>query len=185
MSRSRLFLPLAALAATVAACAPSAAWAGRHHSDYTLHVRAEDANGHGVNLSVPWKSSHGGSPFDFTAKATGDDVDTAKLRWAWATLKQLPEGQPVVITTKHDKIKATRRAGFLVLEPQPAAAHDRARIKIPDYIIEATLAHDGRLTDEDLNDLVVARGKINLVKVTSDDGGVNVWIGRTSEDDLD
>lgn len=160
--------------------------AAARHAAYTLHVRAESAEGRGINFSVPWKSSHGGSPFDFTAQATHDDISTDKLRFAWAALHKLPEGQPVILTTHDGKIKASRRNGFLVLEPQPAADHDRARIKIPDYIIDATLAHDGRLTDEDLDELVAARGKITLVKVSSTDGGVNVWIGRSGgDDDLD
>ncbi len=179
----RLTLPALALVALSTFAFPSvSSAAGR--SDYTLHVRAENGDARGIDLSLPWKSSHGGSPFDFTA-SSGDEITIAKLRFAWAALHQIPEGQPVTITTRGDKMKATRLAGYLVLEPQPPARHHRTRIKIPDYIVDAVLAHDGRLTDEDLDHLLTDRGKITLVKVNSSEGGVNVWIGRTSDDELD
>ena len=184
MNLSRFTLPASAALFTALLFAQPQPAAARH-SGFTLHVRAESTEGHGVSFSLPWKSNHGGSPFDFTAKASSDNISIEKLRFAWTTLKSLPEGQPVVITTHDGKTRATRQSGFLVLEPQPAAAHSRARIKIPDYIIDTTLAHDGRLTDEDLDQLMTARGKITLVKVSSTDGGVNVWIGRDRDEDLD
>ena len=69
-----------------------------------------------------------------------------------------------------------------VLEPRhPDRDDHHSRIKIPDYIVNAILDHDGRLTDRDLERLVRERGRVTLVKINSDQGGASVWMERAGE----
>lgn len=93
----------------------------------------------------------------------------------------MPEGRTVTIETRTESIRASRWAGYLVLEPQPRDGRDdhNARIEIPDYIVRTIVNSDGRLTDRDLERLVRERGKVTLVKVKSDVGGVAVWMDRS------
>ena len=85
----------------------------------------------------------------------------------------------MTIETRSETIRAWRQAGQLVLEPRPDSGDDHhSRIKIPDYIVNTILDHDGRLTDRDLERLVRERGRVTLVKVNSDAGGVTVWMDR-------
>jgi hypothetical protein len=181
--------PSIALAATAFAAlglgfaaAPSAAGTHRHQ----LHIEGALGSGeHALGLVVPWESGHGGSPFDFTGDVDHGDLGVERLRRAWTALQHLPEGQAVTIETRSEPIRATREGGYLVLEPHPGEDLDRSRIKIPDYIVNAVIAHDGRLTNDDINGLLETRGTVTLVKIKSRKGDLSVWIDRAKDDDED
>ena len=181
MFRVPFFLALGVLVVSGSGVGPLAA--GAESSAFRLHVRGHSGSGGSlVNIDVPWDSDKAGSPFNFTAEAC-DDIALERLRWAWAALRRVPEGRWVTIENRSESIRASRWAGYLVLEPQ---RHDRdghhSRIKIPDYIVETVLDHDGRLAGRDLERLVRERGKVTLVKVNSDVGGVTVWLDRSGDD---
>lgn len=180
MIRSRSFALTCVLAASCAGLAPASAHAGR--PTYLLHVQGRlGESSKLLDLAVPWKPSKGGSPFDFTADVSGD-VGLDRLRRAWGALQRLPEGQAVTIETSSETVSAWRRGGYLVLEPHRREGTDVAHVKIPDYIVTTILAHDGRLTDEDIDQLVRERGKVTLVKVNSEKGGLSVWVDRSTDD---
>jgi len=183
MARARLLLLVGALAVIGFTIAPSRSDAGG--SPYRLHVQGRLGCGlKAVEIEVPWDSDHGGSPFDFTADAS-DDIDLARLRWAWAALQKLPQGRTLTFDTGSETIRASRRDGYLVLEPRrPDRDDHHSRIKIPDYIVNAILDHDGRLTDRDIEELVRERGRITLVKINSDMGGGSVWLERATSSSL-
>ena len=149
---------------------------------FRVHVQGRwGSGGSAFDIDVPWVSDRGKSPFDFTADAC-DEVTLERLARTWAALQKLPEGRTVTIETDSESIRASRWGGNLVLEPRRGDRNDHhTRIKIPDYIVEAVLDHDGRLTDRDIERLVRERGKVMLVKVTSDLGGVTVWTERVAE----
>jgi len=171
------FLSVAALVAALGVGPPTA---GADSSPYRLHVQGHLGSGRAaIDLDVPWESGKAGSPFNFTEGAF-DDMTLERLRWAWSALQRVPEGRAVTIATRSESIRASRWAGYLVLEPLREDHH--SRIKIPDYIIEAILDNDGRLTDRDLERLVRERGKVTLVKVNSDEGGATVWMDRARSD---
>jgi len=146
---------------------------------YRLHVQGRlGSGGRMLDIDVPWDSNKAGSPFNFTADDCGD-VALERLRWAWAALQRLPEGQTLTIQTRSEWIRASRLAGYLVLEPRRDDRDDHhSRIKIPDCIVNTILDHDGRLTEGDIERLARERGKITLVKVNSDVGGITVWMDR-------
>jgi hypothetical protein len=180
MIRSRSFVVTCVLAASCAGLGTIPAHAGRQ--TYLLHVQGRLGEGSRVlDLAVPWRTSKGGSPFDFTADVA-DDVGLDRLRKAWGALQRLPEGRAVTIETSCETIRAWRRGGYLVLEPHRGEETGVARVKIPDYIVTTILAHDGRLTDEDIDRLVRERGKVTLVKVNSEKGALSVWVDRSTGD---
>jgi hypothetical protein len=180
MMRSRSLVLTLALAASCAGLSPAMAHATRH--GYLLHIQGRLGEGSRVlDLAVPWKTSKGGSPFDFTADVA-DDVGLDRLRKAWGALERLPQGQVVTIETHSETVSAWRRGGYLVLEPHRREGTDVSHVKIPDYNVTTILAHDGRLTDEDIDHLVRERGKVTLVKVNSEKGDLSVWIDRSTDD---
>jgi len=183
MKRAR-FLVAVGVLATIA-CLAGTPPASADPSPYRLHVQGHLGSGlKAIDIEVPWDSDHGGSPFDFTADAS-DDIDLARLRWAWTALQKLPEGRTLTFDTGSETIRASRRDGYLVLEPRrPDRADHHSRIKIPDYIVNAILDNDGRLTDRDIEQLVRERGRITLVKINSDMGGGSVWLERASSSSL-
>ena len=183
MVRASLFLVVGILAVFGSGVGPSAALAKSH--PFRLHVQGHSPSGGSVvNINVPWDSDKAGSPFNFTADAC-DDVTLERLRWAWAALQSVPEGRKVTIQTDSESIRASRWAGYLVLEPRrDDRDNHHSRIKIPDYIVNTILDQDGRLTNRDIERLVHEHGKVTLVKVSSDVGGVTVWMDR-AEDDSD
>ncbi len=175
MRHARLLLAVGVLA--LAGFSSGPARAGADTSPYRLHVQGHLGCGTNVvDIDVPWDSEK--SPFDFTAEA-GADIALDRLRWAWAILRKVPEGQTMTIDTGSETVRASRRDGYLVLEPRHLDRDDHhSRIKIPDYIVNAILEHDGRLTDRDLERLVRERGRVTLVKINSDAGGGSVWMER-------
>ena len=180
MIRARFLLVVGALAAFGAGIGSSAAGAGSHA--YRLHVQGHLGSGSRVlDIDVPWDSDKASSPFNFTADAC-DDISVCRLRRAWAKLQTMPEGQTVTVQGRSESIQASRQPGYLVLEPRRDDQDDHhSRIKIPDYIVNTILDHDGRLTDRDIERLAQDRGKITLVKVNSDQGGVTVWMNRAED----
>src|SRR5262249_43547975 len=107
------------------------------------------------------------------------DMDLERLRGAWTVLQRVPEGRVVTIDNGSETIRAYRSMGELVLEPHRESGNDHhSRIKIPDYIVNAFLDDDGRLPDDDIRRLAKDHGKITLVKVNSDLGGVTVWMNQ-------
>lgn len=180
MIRARTFLLTGVLLACCAGFGPPPAHAGR--PTYLLHIQG-GLGGHGklLDIAVPWKVSKGGSPFDFTTDVS-DDVGLDHLRRTWSALQHVPEGKAVTIETSSESISAWRRGGYLVLEPQRDEDHDVSRVKIPDYIVTTILAHDGRLTDEDIDHLVREHGKVTIVKVASEKGELSVWVDRPGGD---
>jgi hypothetical protein len=180
MMRSRF---LALTCAVAIGCAgPVLASAHAARGGYLLHVQGRlGESGHALDLAVPWSTSKGGSPFDFTTDVS-DDVALDRLRKAWAVLERAPEGQVVQIETHSETMKAWRRGGYLVLEPHRREDSDVSHVKIPDYIVNSILAHDGRLSDEDIERLVRDRGKVTLVKISSEKGDLSVWIDRSTSD---
>jgi hypothetical protein len=179
MLRVRSFLALGILAVLGSGVGPSTA--GAEPSAFRLHVQGHSGTGSVVNIDVPWDSGKAGSPFNFTAEAC-DDIAPERLRWAWAALQRAPEGRRVTIETRDESILASRWAGYLVLEPQRDNRNEHhSRIKIPDYIVDTILDHDGRLAGRDIERLVRERGKVTLVKVNSDLGGVTVWLDRAED----
>src|SRR5439155_4590999 len=169
MFRVPFFLALGVLVVSGSGVGPLAA--GAESSAFRLHVRGHSGSGGSlVNINVPWDSDKAGSPFNFTADAC-DDVTLERLRWAWAALQSVPEGRKVTIQTDSESIRASRWAGYLVLEPRrDDRDHHHSRIKIPDYIVNTILDQDGRLTNRDIERLVHEHGKVTLVKVSSDVG---------------
>jgi len=183
MTRARFFFAVAILMAVGAGMMPPGATADSH--PYRLHVQGRLGSAHSsaVDIDVPWDSDKKGSPFDFTADAC-DDLQLEALRSTWTTLKKSPEGRTVRIENKSETMLASRSAGFLVLEPLPAEDKDdhHTRVKIPDYIVNTIIDNDGRLTDRDIERLLHERGKVTLVKINSDQGGLSVWIDRAGKD---
>ena len=175
MMRARFQLVLGVLVVLGAVTGSTIAGASPH--SYRLHVQGRLSSGApSLDIDVPWDSNHGGTPFDFTGDAC-HDLALGRLRWAWATLQRMPEGRTVTIDTGSETIRAWRQAGHLVLEPRHDTRDDHhSRIKIPDYIVNTILEHDGRLTHRDIERLARERGRITLVKVNSDVGGVTVWM---------
>ena len=185
MIRAHSLLVVGVLALACAGLGPSPARACSRA--YRLHVQGHlGSGGRVLDLDVPWDSNRVGSPFNFTADAS-EDVGLDRLRWAWSALQRMPEGQTVTIDTRSESIRAWRVAGYLVLEPHHNSQEDdhHSRIKIPDYIVNAILDNDGRLTERDIDRLARQRGKVTLVKVNSDQGGVSVWVGRAEKDQGD
>src|SRR6266487_2956658 len=180
MMRVGFFFAVGVLAALGSGVGPSTARA--ESSPFRLHVQGHMGSGGALDIDVPWDSDKRRSPFNFTADAC-DDISLERLRWAWAALRKAPEGRTVTIETRSESIRASRGGGYLVLEPRHRDGQDdhHSRVKIPDYIVNAILDHDGRLTDRDLERLVRERGKVTLVKVNSDVGGVSVWMDRTDD----
>jgi len=72
-----------------------------------------------------------------------------------------------------------------VLEPQHNQDDHHSRIKIPDYIVNTMVDHDGRISQRDIERLASERGKVTLVKVSSDQGDLSVWVGAATKDDED
>ena len=180
MKRTRFLLALGVLVAL--GCRGGLASAAGS-SPYRLHVQGHLGCGlKMVDIDVPWDSEASGSPLDFAAEA-GDRIDLERLRWAWAVLRKSREGEPVTFATSSERIRAWRRDGYLVIEPRHLDDRDDhdTRIRIPDYIVDTILNHDGRLTDRDLERLTRDRGKITLVKIDSDAGGASVWMTRNDE----
>ncbi len=165
-------------AALVSVTAPRPALA---RSEYLVHVdiAGQDKS---LNVALPWTRNHGGSPFDFTDDHDSD-VSLERLRWAWTTLRRLPEGEAVTITRRGEVTRLTRERGFLAIEKQHSRErdHDHGRVLVPDYIVETVLRNDGRLGSDDIESLLERRGRVVLVKVEGDEGGVNVWIGRNDD----
>ncbi|TMQ48714.1 MAG: hypothetical protein E6K72_12810 [Candidatus Eisenbacteria bacterium] len=180
MMRARFLVAMGVL--VVVGCSGNPPRAGADTSPYRLHIQGHLGCGlRALEIEVPWDSDKSGSPFNFTADAS-DDIDLDRLRWAWAALQKLPEGRTVTFHTGSETIRASSWAGFLVLEPRHLDRDDHhSRIKIPDYIVNAILDHDGRLTDRDLERLVRERGRVTLVKINSDQGGASVWMERAGE----
>jgi hypothetical protein len=150
-----------------------------------LHLEGYSGSGKPVlDLDLPWNPDESKSPFDFTGNACGD-IRLERLREAWSALQKLPEGQTVTIETRSESIRASRRAGYLVLMPSYRDDRDdhHSRMAIPDYIVNTILDHDGELSNRDVGRLVQERGKITLVKVKSDVGNMMVWIDRSKEGD--
>ena len=177
MAATRILPTIAVLAALGFAALPSTTLAGP--DAVRLHIQGHmGAGGSGVDIDVPWSAARGDSPFNFTGDAC-DHVSVERLRTAWNALQHVPEGEEVTIRTRSESILASRQSGYLVLVPQPNRGDDHhARIKIPDYIVRAFLDNDGRLADHDVERLLRERGKVTLVKVNSDVGGVTVWMER-------
>ena len=181
MMPARLLSVIGLLAVLASGVSPSVASADSR--DYRLHVQGHLGCGRSfVDLDIPWESG-GGTPFDFTADAV-DDPGLKRLLEAWTTLQRMPEGSKVTIEGRSQSIRASKSGGYLVLEPRHRDDRDdhHSRIKIPDYIVEAILDHDGQLTDRDIERLVRERGKVTLVKVNSDVGGGTVWLDRRRSD---
>ena len=175
MAGLRILPTIALTMALGLAAHPSAAGAS---SDVRLHIQGHLGGGSGLDIEVPWTPDKADSPFNFTGDAC-DRVSVERLRGAWTTLQRLPEGETVTIRSRSEKVLASRQSGYLVLEPQPDHGDDHhARVKIPDYIVRTFLANDGRIADRDVDRLVRERGKVTLVKVNSDVGGVTVWMER-------
>jgi hypothetical protein len=172
---SRLFV-MAVAAALALALAPLPALAG---GPYSLHVKlSKTALGPAMDMSLPWDMERGSSPFDFVSDKD-DGPGLERLRAAWSALAHVPEGQSVTMPSDHGTIRASRRAGYLVLEPRNDYDDDKdVRIRVPAGIIEAILHRDGRLTSEDLQSLLLRRNELPLVDIKSNDGRVEVWIDR-------
>ncbi len=163
-------------AALVSVTAPKPAQA---RSEYLIHVdvAGEDKS---LNVALPWSRDHGGSPFDFTDDHDSD-LSLERLRWAWRTLRRLPEGEAVTVTKRGEVTRLTRERGFLVIEQQHPRDRDHGRVLVPDYIVETVIRNDGRLGSDDIEALLERRGRVVLVKVEGEEGGVNVWIGRNDD----
>ena len=181
MLRSRSPLGFASALVLVLALALAAAASASARHPYLLHLKIEGSKpGKSVDVALPWTRGHGGSPFDFSVDHDSD-LSVERLRWAWTALQRLPEGETVTITRDGEKTRLSRRAGFLVIEPQPPGDHDHARVRIPGEIVEIVIRRNGRFDDRDVESLLARRDRIDLVRVDSDDARVHVWIGR--EDD--
>ena len=184
MTRAHSLLALGVLVLVGSGLGSSVA-AARSHS-YRLHVQGHLGSSTDVlDINVPWDSGKAGSPFNFTSDAC-DDIALDQLRWAWTALQRIPEGRAVTIETRSESIRAWRNAGYLVLEPHhPNQDDHHSRIKIPDYIVNAIIDNNGRLTERDIDRLARQRGKVVLVKVNSDQGGLSVWVSRAEGHDED
>jgi len=183
MTRTSYLGPIALLTALALGGAPGIAPADSNA--IRLHVEGRSSSGRPVlALNLPWDTDKGGSPFNFT-KDSCDDVALERLRWAWTALGRMPEGRTITIDTDNETIRAWKRGGYLVLEPQHRDGRNNhhSRVKIPDYIVETILDHDGRLSNRDVERLVRDRGKVTLVKVSSDVGGATVWMDRQRDSD--
>jgi hypothetical protein len=181
MARARFLIAAAVLAIVAHPIVPSHAAA--EPSPYRLHIQGHLGFGvRALDIEVPWDSSKNGSPFDFTADAA-DDVGLDHLRWVWSRLQTVPEGRKVNFETESETIRAWRSAGYLVLEPRPRDDGDNhhAIIRIPDYIVNTILENDGRLTNRDIERLARERGKVTIVKISSDVGGCSVWLDHAGE----
>jgi hypothetical protein len=178
MIRARHLIVLGTLAALGL---PTAAISARADSrGFRLHIQGHmGSSASAVDIDVPWNSEKHESPFDFTADAC-DAITLERLRATWNALQKVPEGKVMTLQSDSETILASRSGGFLVLEPVKEDDQDdhHTRIKIPDYIVKTILDHDGKLTNRDLERLVHDRGKVTLVKVNSDQGGLSVWIDR-------
>ena len=169
---------LAAVVASALATAPALA-----DGPYSLHVKVSKSDwGRALDLSVPWDLDRGSSPFDFTHE-DGDGPDMARLRAAWATLSRLPDHKAVIIKGDHSQIRAWRESGSLVLEPLDQENGRGTLVRIPAEIVEAILQRDGRLTSDDLANLLRRRREISLVSVRSNHGQVQVWIDRNEDNE--
>ena len=178
MVRISCFAAVGLLAALASGLGPSTAHA--KSAALRLHVQGHlGSSASAIDVDVPWDSDQRRSPLDFTGEAC-DEVALVRLRSAWSELRKAPVGRTVTIDTESESIRASRWGGHLVLEPLHHDGQDdhHTRIKIPDYIVNAILDHDGRLTDHDIERLVSEHGKVTLVKVSSDLGGVSVWVDR-------
>ena len=179
MIHARYLLVFGFVAALGSGMSPLAA-----HADsraFRLHIQGHMGSGaSAVDIDVPWDSDKHESPFDFTGSDC-NGVNYERLRWAWARLKKLPEGRTVTIETDSEDILASRSGGYLLLEPLRHDDKDdhHTRVKVPDYIVTGILDHDGKLTNRDIERLVHDRGKVTLVKINSDVGGLSVWIDRS------
>jgi len=168
----------------LAACAgihPVPALAG--HDGWTVHVEGRRIAGeHRLDLALPWSPDDGGNLFDFAGDAQGD-LGLERLRTVMSALRALPEGRAVTIQTDSDDLRAHLEAGFLVLEPEPRNDRERCRIEIPEDLVRAMLARNGRLTDADIEHLVRADGRVTLVRIHGEKADLKVWIdGGSSED---
>jgi hypothetical protein len=160
--------------------APAPAHAG---GPYSLHLKiTRQGHGRSVDLALPWDNERGASPFEYT-QGQGDGIELARLREAWATLNRAGEGRSVVLDSGHDRLKASRVRGALVLEPVDTDEH--VRIRVPAGIVDAILRHDGRLRSEDVAALLERHGETSLVEVESGDGRVEVRIDRAEAGDLE
>jgi len=176
MIRAPRFVLVTLLVACCAGLLPAAAQAGR--SRYLLHIQGRlGEHAHLLDLAIPWKPDKGGSPFDFTTDVS-DAVTLDRLRKTWSALQRVPEGTEVEVQTSSEKLSAWKRGGYLVLEPHRAEGGGLTRVKIPDYIVNTILAHDGRLTDEDIDHLARERGKVTIVRVISEKGELSVWVDK-------
>jgi hypothetical protein len=179
--RARFLLVLGVVTALGHGMSPPAAHAGSR--GFRLHIQGHMGSGaSAVDIDVPWDSDKHESPFDFTADAC-DGVALDRLRATWSALQKVPEGTTMTMRTDSETMLASRSAGFLVLEPIREDDKDdhHTRVKIPDYIVKSILDHDGKLTNRDLEKLVHDRGKVTLVKINSDQGGLSVWIDRAGK----
>jgi len=182
MSRARFLLAVGAVALLGAGLGSSVADAG--HRACRLHVEGHLASGSRMlDIDVPWDSDKGGSPFNFTDSC--NDIAFGRLARAWTKLQTMPEGRTVTIESTSESILAWRQAGYLVLEPQHNQDDHHSRIKIPDYIVNTMVDHDGRISQRDIERLASERGKVTLVKVSSDQGDLSVWVGAATKDDED
>jgi len=179
MVRARFLLAVGVTALLGAGLGSSVASAG--HRSCRLHVEGHLASGSRMlDIDVPWDSNKGGSPFNFTDSC--NDIAFGRLARAWTKLQSMPDGRTVTIDSPTETILAWRQAGYLVLEPQHNQDDHHSRIKIPDYIVNTIVDHDGRLTQRDIERLVSERNKVTLVKVSSDQGDLSVWVGSTTKD---
>ncbi len=170
-------------AAVVLAVLGSGGGSAAARESYLLHVQSHQrSGGRAVDIQVPWNARKAGTPFQFT-KDSCDDVSLERLRAAWTALMAAPEGRRVTIETRSESIKAWRHRGYLMLEPRDRGRADAhpSRIAIPGYIVNTILDHDGRLTPAEVARLARERGKVTLVAVDSEEGGVTVWIDRDRE----
>ena len=168
---------------TMLAFGPGPSVAAARSDDLRLHVEGYSGSGASVlNLALPWDSNEKKSPFDFTENEC-EALSIERMRWAWSALRDQPEGRTVTIETHSGSILASKRGGYLVLVPHQRDRDDHhSRVAIPDYIVNAVLEHDGRLSNQDVGRLVRERGKITLVKMNSDVGSMKVWLDRSEED---
>ena len=185
MARLAILPALVVLVLVGAGLGPSTAAA--HPQAYRLHVE-----GHvpfvrvPVDIDVPWDADKDASPLDFTDGAM-DRSGIDCLGRTWSALQRRPEGESVTIETDDETIRAWREPGYLVLEPHHRGRVEwtRTRVSLPDPIVEAMLAHDGKLSERDIARLASGRDRLPLVKVKSGSGDLFVWVGHAAAGDED